>query len=72
VKIQCLQDAVERATAMATDRALEKAVKAGGVNVTVNVETDSSNFSNHADAYVDWIEVRARATGDPMGRSFGF
>jgi len=57
---------------MASDNALGKAVKAGGVNVTVDVEVDNSNFSNHADAYVDWIEVRARATGDPMGRPIGF
>ena len=70
VMIRCLQDAVDRAKDMAAGRALEKAMKAGGVNVTVDVETDSSNFSNHADAFVDWIEVRARATGDPAGGAF--
>ena len=72
IKIQCLQDALDMAKGMVTDNALNKAVQAGGVNVTVEVETDNSNFSNHADAFVDWIEVRARATGDPMGRAFGF
>ncbi|MCL2786340.1 MAG: hydantoinase/oxoprolinase family protein [Methanomassiliicoccaceae archaeon] len=71
IRMQCLPDALEKAKGMVTDNALSKAVKAGGVNVTVNVEVDNSNFSNHADAFVDWIEVRARATGDPMGRAFG-
>ncbi|MDR0778166.1 MAG: hydantoinase/oxoprolinase family protein [Methanomassiliicoccaceae archaeon] len=69
-RIKCLEDALEKAKAMVTDHAMNKAVRAGGAGVTVNVEVDSSNFSNHADAFVDWIEVRARATGDPMGRPF--
>ena len=71
IRIPKLQDAMEKAKAMVIDHALNKAVKAGGVNVTVDVEIDNSNFSNHADAFVDWIEVRAKATGDPMGRTFG-
>jgi hypothetical protein len=70
IRMKVLQDALEKAKAMVTDHALSKAVKAGGVGITVSMEVDSSNFSNHADAFVDWIEVRARATGDPMGGSF--
>jgi N-methylhydantoinase A/oxoprolinase/acetone carboxylase beta subunit len=71
MRMQCLHDAMGKAKSMAADNAAAKALKAGGANIAVNVEVDESNFSNHADSYVDWIEVRARATGDPMGRSFG-
>ena len=71
MKIQCLQDAIDKAKALVTDRAMNKAAASGGVDITVNVEVDSSNFSNYAESVVDWIEVRARATGDPMGRLSG-
>ncbi len=70
-KARRLHEAIERAKEMATDRAIRKAAEAGGVNITVEVEVDRSNFENiDGSSDVDFIEVKARALGDPMGVMF--
>ncbi|HIJ00574.1 MAG TPA: hypothetical protein HA366_03450 [Candidatus Methanomethylophilaceae archaeon] len=53
---------------MVNDDAIRRAAKAGGVNITVEIEVDTSNFNNSdGSAEVDRIEVKARALADPMG-----
>ena len=68
-KVQRLHDAIELAKDIAKDDAIRRAVQAGAVNVEVEVQVDENHFSDsNGNRMVDWIEVKARATGDPMGR----
>jgi len=69
IKVQRLHDAIEQAKELAKDDAIRRAVQSGAVNVEVEIEVDENNFSDsEGNRIVDWIEVKARATGDPMGR----
>ena len=69
LKVQRLHDAIEQAKELAKDDAIKRAVQAGAVNVEVDIEVDENNFSDaDGNRIVDWIDVKARATGDPMGR----
>lgn len=68
VRVQRLQEAIDKAKQMVNDDAIRRAAKAGGVNITVEIEVDTSNFNNSdGSAEVDRIEVKARALADPMG-----
>jgi hypothetical protein len=62
-------EAVERAKEMASEHVKAKAVAAGAKNVVVMVDVDEKRFSPGLATSVpttNWIEVRARATGDPL------
>jgi hypothetical protein len=68
-KVQRLHDAIELAKSIAKDDAIKRAVQAGAVNVEVELEVDENNFSDSdGNRIVDRIEIKARATGDPMGK----
>lgn len=69
IKVQRLHDAIEKAKELAKDDVIRRAVQSGAVNVEVDIEVDENNFNDSSgNRVVDWIEVKARATGDPMGR----
>ena len=71
VKALRLHEAIERAKEMVTENAIRRAAEAGGVNISVEVDVDRSNYNNiDGSAEVDRIEVKARAVGDPMGVMF--
>jgi N-methylhydantoinase A/oxoprolinase/acetone carboxylase beta subunit len=63
------EEAVEKAKEMASEHVRAKAVAAGAKNVEVMVDVDEKRFSPGSTTSVpttNWIEVRARATGDPL------
>jgi hypothetical protein len=62
-------EAVEKAKEMASDFVRAKAITAGAKNVEVMVDLDEKRFSPGSmttTPTTNWIEVRARATGDPL------
>jgi hypothetical protein len=62
-------EAVEKAKEMASEYVRAKALAAGGKNVEVMVDVDEKRFSPGSTTttpMTNWIEVRARATGDPL------
>ena len=66
---QRLQDAIDLASEIAKDDAIRRAVQAGAVSVEVEVEVEENHFTDDGGhRVVDLIVVKARATGDPMGK----
>jgi N-methylhydantoinase A/oxoprolinase/acetone carboxylase beta subunit len=62
-------EAVEKAKEMASEYVKAKAIADGAKNVEVRVDMDEKRFSpgsTTATPTTNWIEVRARATGDPL------
>jgi N-methylhydantoinase A/oxoprolinase/acetone carboxylase beta subunit len=62
-------EALEKAKEMASEFVRAKAIAAGAKNVEVMVDLDEKRFSPGSmttTPTTNWIEVRARATGDPL------